>query len=91
VNVADTLAVAEIINGCKESARVSWLVNGGPDVLSGVMRSVGDEQGRFLGDHEDVLGPNVYVRITATFEHFLPIQDVVDMLRNGTMAIGWYA
>jgi hypothetical protein len=31
------------------------------------------------------------VRITATFEHFLPIQDVVDMVRNGTMAIGWYA
>ena len=79
------LTCLQIVAGAAERcAKVRWLNESG-DILDGVARSIGDEQGNFLRSDEDVR--DGYLRISSTFEYFLPVTEVMEMVSRGAFGI----
>lgn len=83
INTANALAT--ILGWAQRNARVTWAANGHEldRLITGTVRSVGDELGNFARNDDDVR--DLYLRITATFEFFIPIRDVIFWLRNGVI------
>lgn len=81
-NMRTASSVSTILDWARRNARITWAVGGDTDrLLTGVARSVGDEHGNFAGSDDDVR--DLYLRVSATFEHFLPIPEVIDLLEQG--------
>lgn len=70
-------SLAEIIGAAVRGAKVGLLLESG-DILKGIARSIGDEQGYFLRGGQDVR--EAFLRITSIsgFEHFIPVMDLVE-------------
>lgn len=83
LSIADVVALDRIVRACSHK-RVRWLTERG-DLLDGVARSIGDQNGNFLQRGEDVR--DGYLRISGTFEHFLPVKRVMEMLGAGEFAV----
>lgn len=81
----DAITLGQIVSACQRNQRVEWLVHGGPNTMDGVARAITDENGNFLPLDVDVR--DGFVWISATFEHFLPVRDVMRMVRHGEMAL----
>src|SRR4051812_44786625 len=83
-----------LLDACSRNAPCTWLPRcpdgelvGDGKTISGTLRRIcGDDQGRgFIGSEMDVR--DGYVWISATFEHFLPVRQVVDAINDGTFAL----
>jgi hypothetical protein len=83
----DILTAARIIDGCRRDARVTWAADGDVSrLLTGTMRHVtnGAGDGAHADTSRDIRGQ--FVRISATFEHWLPVADIMAMLAEGLFA-----
>lgn len=83
VTLRDVQELATVLEFCQHNRPVRWLTDSG-NILDGVARSVGDEKGYFLRNDDDIR--DAYVRISGTFEYFLPIRDVCELIRRGEFA-----
>lgn len=84
LTVTDAVHLATAIRWAQTNAKVRWLNESG-DIQEGTARSLGDERGNFLTADDDVR--DGFFRITTTMggEVFLPVVDVIRMVRNTTM------
>jgi len=80
LTVRDALDIAAICEAAIHGRRVAWLNERG-DVMDGIARSIGDERGSFAGPDDDIRG--CYLRVSATFEHFLPVADLMNLINTG--------
>ena len=81
LNIATATALATVIGWAQRNARITWLVDGSTDrTVTGTARCIGDELGSSVPE-ADIR--DLYLRVSSTFEHFLPVGDVVSMIRNG--------
>lgn len=90
LTMQEAVTLAAIIDAAQRNAHVGYLTDNG-DVVTGTVRSIGDERGNFLRSDEDVR--NAYVRITLSsgFEVFRPIGDVAADIRETTFVIDYTA
>jgi hypothetical protein len=81
----DAVAISTILDATKSNARVAWLHEG--HVIEGVARHLvrDPENAYFLGDEDDVR--DAYLRVSSTFEHFLPVRDVMRMIPLGEFGL----
>lgn len=85
LNMRDLTTLAMVAECAQQNRRVRFLASNSGNVVEGVARSIGDEQGNFLREDEDVR--DGFLRISSTMEWFLPVRDVMQMLRDGSF--GW--
>jgi hypothetical protein len=84
----DALAVTEILRAVQGGKKIAQLVAGG-SIRVGTLRSVGDENGYFLGADEEVR--DAYVRITWQngFEQFVPFRDLMAEYNESTISLDY--
>jgi hypothetical protein len=84
LTVADALAIGTMLDAAHKARRVSWDVDG--HVISGVARHI-VEGGNFhlLRGDEDVR--DGYLRVSSTFEHLLPVPDVLEKIKTGLFVV----
>ena len=70
--IAEVQVYAQILDACINQHRVKWSPDG-DNILEGVMRSLPD-----FRVHKDAR--DYQVRISGTFEHFLPITEVARLI-----------
>lgn len=85
VSVADVHALAVIVGAASEGSRVTWMLDGSDHAVSGVARAIAHEGGGFLTDHDDVR--DGFLHVSGTVEVWLPITQLIDMLRNHTFVV----
>lgn len=79
LTISQATYLATLLTACQSNARVKWAVDGDTDrILDGVARAITHEGGGFLSRDEDVR--DGYVWISGTFEHWLPVRDVLDLM-----------
>ena len=86
LNLSDALGLAVVLDAVKRGARVEWLDENG-NVHDGVARHLVKDPGSvaFLHDADEVR--DAYLRVSSTFEHFLPVRDVLALVREGKFAV----
>jgi len=85
LNLTTAVAIGTIIGWAQRNARVTFAVDGDTScIVEGVARSIGGPGGSFATADDDVR--DLFFRVSSTFEHFLPVSDVVEMLRDGLIA-----
>ena len=84
LTLADVMALHTIVTATITGAKVRWLTESG-DVLEGVARSIGHEDSTFLRAGEDVR--DGFLRVTVTMDYFLPVRDVMAMVKRGEFAL----
>lgn len=84
VTMADLHALSEITDACIHGRKVARLIDG-DNVIEGVARSIGDENGNFLRRDEDVR--NGYLRVSGTFEYFWPIRELMPQIHDSTFVV----
>jgi len=80
LTVRDAVDLAAICDAAIHGRRVAWLNDRG-DIVDGIARCIGDERGNLAGSTDDVR--DCYLRVSATFEHFLPMCEVLAQIRSG--------
>jgi hypothetical protein len=85
LDIGTATTLATVLGWAQRNARITWAADGlvPARLIEGTARSIGDENGNFEFD-EDVR--DLYLRVSGTFEFFLPIEDVLVWVRNGLMA-----
>jgi hypothetical protein len=96
LTIADTCALADIVRACQGCQRVGWVdpdIRDGHELLTGTMRSIGDDSGNFLRADEDVRGTGVTVRVTmdSGLEHFMPIARMVALYHDSLLILNYRA
>lgn len=78
----DFAALEPIVAAAQSTGRVRRLLDNG-SVMSGTARSLGDENGNFARDGEDIR--DLFLRITADsgFEYFLPVGGLMEQVLRG--------
>lgn len=85
---SDILFASRLIDGCRHGLRCEWAVNGDVRrVNSGVLRAITDEAetGNYGRPDRDIR--KQWVRISGTFENWLPVSEVIDLMRDGLFII----
>lgn len=85
---AEIRFAAELLDGCRHGRRVQWAVNGDVTMIcDGVLRHITDE--RDTGNHarpdRDIR--EQWVRISGTFEYWLPVTEVIELMRDQLFVI----
>lgn len=80
----DLHALSTITDAAIHCYRVARLMPSG-DVIEGVARSIGDENGNFLKSDEDVR--DGYLRVSGTFEYFWPIRELMPQIHDSTFVV----
>lgn len=80
LTVTDLHRLNVIADAVSHGRRVVWMNEFG-DRMEGVVRNFTNEDGNFLLPDEDVR--DGYVWISSMFEHFVPVQEVLDMIHDG--------
>ena len=85
LDIDTAVKLATVIGWAQRNAKITWAANGHEfdRLITGTARSIGDELGNFAKDTDDVR--DLYLRVTATFEFFIPVRDVIFWIRNGTI------
>lgn len=79
LTISQARLLSELLTACRISARVKWAVGGDSDrIVDGVARHIVDEHHNFINNDRDVR--DGFVWISGTFEHFLPVRDVLDLM-----------
>ena len=86
LTMSDLVALEVVSAAASQCARVRWL-SANDDILEGTARSIGDDQGMFLADGQDVR--TGYLRITslAGFDHYIAVTALMRMVNDGEFAI----
>lgn len=85
LNVAKACQIQTILDAAQRGSRVRWLTANN-DIIEGVARALCVARGGgFLGAGDDVR--DGYLWISGTFEHWLPVRDVMTMIGNGEFGV----
>ncbi|SRR6266699_2623487 len=81
--------LGNVVRAAQQNKRVAWILNGSGDVITGTARSIGDVQGNFASETDDVR--DCFLRITtdAGWEHFMPIKEVLDRVADMEMSLDY--
>lgn len=87
LNLRDAVALGTILRAAQSNAAVSWLSDDSGALISGTARHIvrDPETAYFLHDDEDVR--DAYLRISATFEYFLPVRRLIEKVHTGEFVI----
>lgn len=84
----EIVTAAQLIEGCRKGQRVTWAVNGDVGtLLTGMLRYI-EHTNQATGERaasDDIR--DQFVRITTTFEHWLQVREVMEMMVNGLFVI----
>ena len=86
----DAVNLSTIVDAAITGARVRWLDEASGDVRSGTARSIGRglvDGASFLTDRDDVRDGFLRVTTDTGWEAFLPVADLVPMVRETTFVI----
>jgi len=88
LDVGTVLDLAKVLDWCIGTKRISWLHPEHNVLRTGTARNVGDDNANMLAPGEDLR--DGFFRITTTdgFEVFMPIAEVLPMVRSGYMVEG---
>ena len=86
LNFSDAVALSTVLGAVKSGARVEWADDNG-NVHDGVARHLvkDPDSAAFLHEADEVR--DAYLRVSSTFEHFLPVRDVLRMVQAGLFAV----
>jgi hypothetical protein len=86
ITYADAEALGALTEAARLGLRVEW-IDADNNHHSGVLRHIvhDAETASFLNETDNVW--EAFVRITGTFDYFLPVPEVVAMLRGGTFVV----
>jgi hypothetical protein len=85
----EIVTLAEIINGCRNTAKVTWAVDGDVSrLLTGSLRYIErtNQATEVTAESDDIR--DQYVRITATFEHWMLVSDILAAIGDGLFVFG---
>lgn len=88
LSLRDAVALGTILRAAQTNATVSWLSDeSGALIENGVARHIvhDPESAAFLNDDDDVR--DAYLRISATWEYFLPVRRLIEKVQAGEFAI----
>lgn len=90
LTISDAVTLGSILQSCQQNHPCTWMVPGnGGHTVTGTMRAiVKDTEHAALMTH-DVDVRDGYVWISATFEHFLPVRDVITWVQEGAFALNY--
>ena len=76
-----------LIQGCQAGWPVIWSSDQGESVLKGTLRAITPAQNDpcFASPSEDIR--TQWVRISSTFEHWLPVSQVLELMRDNLFVI----
>lgn len=82
LTVGQAIIIARIIDASQREVPVTWATDSG-DIMTGVIRSLELKWGQDVREAR--------VRVSATFEHWFDIADVIRMVNGGTFALDYRA
>ena len=86
LTMTDAVHLETVLGAAQRNAYVGRLID--DRVIRGQARSIGDEQGNFLGDRYDVR--DGYLRVTGGgFDHFWPVADLMDEVGEGAFVVDY--
>jgi len=88
LTMQEAVALAAVVDAAQRNARVGYLADNG-DVVTGTVRSIGDERGNFLRNDEDIRHGYVRITLSSGFELFRPIGEVTAGIRETTFVIDY--
>lgn len=80
LTVADVVTLAAIVDASRRQVPVTWEGESG-DTITGTIRSLDISRGQDIRDCR--------VRVSATFEHWFDMADVVRMVNDGMFALDY--
>jgi hypothetical protein len=85
LSIAKACQIQTILRAAQGTLRVRWLTANN-DLLEGTARAICvREGGGFCGPEDDLR--DGFLWISGTFEHWLPVRDVMDMIGRGEFAL----
>lgn len=87
LSIHDAVDLAAIVNAAIHTSHVTWALDDGR-IVEGTARSIGDENGNFASERDDIRGCFLRVTTSMGFEAFLPMADVLDKVRHGLFVVG---
>ena len=84
LTLRDALDLSTIIRWAQSNAIVRWLDDRN-EVQSGTVRSIGDERGNFLRADDEVRDSFVRITTSSGWEWFVPMKDILRLVRNDMM------
>jgi len=85
LSLRDAVAISTVVNWAVKGAKLRWVNDG---IHEGTARSIGDENGNFLSADDDVRDAHFRITTSMGWEWFVPMVDVVKMVRNSEMVEG---
>ena len=91
LTIGRAITLGSLLDACAHSYPATWLADGDGPIVSGTLRAiVKDDRGSsFMTSNTDVR--DGYVWVSGTFEHFIPVRDVLDWIEAGTFALNYRA
>lgn len=88
LTLGDAITLASLITGVQKGSRAEWFPNGetADRTVDGVLRSFARKGGGFWPHDQDVR--EAFVHVSGTFEHWLPVRDVLTWMGEGVFVIG---
>jgi hypothetical protein len=86
VSIHDATLLADLIRAAQGNLRVKWSKDGGDTIQEGVLRAFTHPGGAFLDPTKD----NIFLAhlwISSTFEIWLPVREVLDLMDQGLFVI----
>lgn len=80
LTVGQAVTIGRILDACQRQVPVTWLTESG-DIMSGTIRNVEVSRGQDVREGR--------VRVSATFEHWFPMADVIRMVDAGEFALDY--
>lgn len=88
LTMGDVVDLHAVVDMCLKGKRVTWAIDGDVGRLqTGVARHIvkSPDNFGFLRHDEDIR--DGFVRISGTMEHTIPVMTVVEMMREGLLAV----
>lgn len=88
LTITEVHQLSELARMAQTNARVAWIdEENGNTTQTGTARSIGDENGNFLNEKDDVR--DAFFRITTAmgFELFMPVQKAMNLIGKGYLVV----
>ena len=82
LTVGQAVVIGQILDACQRQVPVTWLTDSG-DIMSGTIRSLDVKRGQDVREAR--------VRVSATFEHWFDMADVMRKVEAGEFALDYRA
>lgn len=81
LTIGEATLLADLMRACQGNQRVRWALDADhTEVRSGVARAFTKADGNFVGRDTDVR--DAYIWISGTFEVFMPVRQILDLMNE---------